>query len=70
VTAQTADNILKTVMEYLSDRFNPSNIEFGQPINYMDVINTVLESHEMIKYFDAGIGSRKLIDVDDSVLQN
>ena len=67
VTAQTADNILKTVMEYLSDRFNPSNIEFGQPINYMDVINTVLESHEMIKYFDAGIGSRKLIDVDDSV---
>lgn len=67
VTEQTADNILSTVMSYLSDKFSPENIEFGQTINYMDVINTVLESHEMIRYFDAGLGFRRLIDIDDSV---
>lgn len=67
VTQQMADNILETVMEYLRDRFSPANTEFGKPLNYMDIINTVIDSHEMIKYFDAGLGSRKLIDVDESV---
>ena len=67
VTSQMADSILSTVIDYLRDRFSPANIEFGQPINYMDVINTVMDAHEMIKYFDAGLGSKQLIDIDDSV---
>jgi hypothetical protein len=67
VTPQVADSILTTVMDYLREKFSPNNITFGQPINYMDVINTVIESHDMIRYFDAGLGSRKLIDVDESV---
>lgn len=67
VTKATADKILETVMSHLRYAFNPANLEFGKKINYMDVITTVTESHDMIRYFDAGIGNRKLIDIDKSV---
>ena len=67
VTEEVANNILNTVMSYLSDKFSPSNMQFGQNINYMEVINAVMDSHEMIQYFDAGLGDRKLIDIDNSV---
>ena len=67
VTEEVAENILNTVMQYLSATFSPANIGFGQNINYMDVINAVMDSHEMIRYFDAGLGNRKLIDIDDTV---
>ena len=67
VTEDVANSILTTVMSYLSNKFSPNNIEFGKNINYMDVINAVIDSHEMIQYFDAGLGNRKLIDIDESV---
>lgn len=67
VTEDVANSILNTVMAYLSEKFSPNNIEFGKNINYMDVINAVIDSHEMIQYFDAGLGNRKLIDIDESV---
>ena len=67
VTETVANQILSTVMEHLRAALHPANIEFGKKINYMDVITVVTESHEMIRYFDAGLASRKLIDIDDSV---
>lgn len=67
VSQSVADKILETVMEHLSTAFHPSNIEFGKKISYMDVINVVTNAHEMISYFDAGLASRQLIDVDESV---
>lgn len=67
VTEDVAITILNTVMSHLSEKFSPNNIEFGKNINYMDVINAVIDSHEMIQYFDAGLGNRRLIDIDESV---
>lgn len=66
VTQAVADKILDTIMEHLSAAFHPANIQFGQKIKYMDVINVVTEAHEAIAYFDAGLNSRQLIDVDQS----
>lgn len=67
VTSTVANKILQTVMEHLASAFHPSNIEFGQKIKYMDVINVVTSSHDEISYFDAGLNSRQLIDIDESV---
>ena len=66
VTSTVADKILGVVMEHLAAAFHPANIEFGQKIKYMDVINVVTSAHEDIAYFDAGLDSRQLIDVDAS----
>jgi hypothetical protein len=66
VTQSVADQILTTVMEHLSSAFSPANIGFGRRINYMDVINVIMDSHDMIRYFDAGLDSRKLIDIDET----
>ena len=54
-------------MERLAIAFSPRNLEFGKQINYMDVINIVTNAHADIRYFDAGLGNRKLIDIDDSI---
>lgn len=67
VTETVANKILETVMEHLAAAFHPANIEFGKKIDYMDVITVVTSAHDMIRYFDAGLASRKLIDIDDSV---
>lgn len=67
VSKLVADNILNTVMERLAIAFSPRNLEFGKQINYMDVINIVTNAHADIRYFDAGLGNRKLIDIDDSI---
>ena len=67
VTSLVAESIIQTVIDHLTQAFSPKNLEFGQPINYMDVINVVTNAHESIRYFDAGLGNRKLIDIDDSI---
>ena len=66
VSLSTANKILETVMEHLEAAFHPANIQFGQKIKYMDVIDVVTSAHESIAYFDAGLNSRKLIDIDES----
>lgn len=66
VTQPVSEKILETVMEHLASAFHPANIEFGQKIKYMDVIDVVTSAHEAIAYFDAGLNSRQLIDVDRS----
>lgn len=67
VTSTVANQILALVMEHLATAFHPANIEFGQKIKYMDVINVVTSAHNDIAYFDAGLNSRQLIDIDKSV---
>ena len=67
VTKTVADEILNTVMLKLQLAFSPMNLEFGKQIKYMDVINVVSNAHEAIRYFDAGLGNRKLIDIDSEI---
>lgn len=67
VSSDTAEQIIQSVINNLRTVFHPKNLEFGKKIAYMDVINAVLDSSNMIRYFDAGLGDRKLIDLDKSV---
>jgi hypothetical protein len=54
-------------MQHLAQAFSPQNLEFGKTIKYMDVINVVSNAHEYIRYFDAGLGDKKLIYIDDNI---
>lgn len=67
VTKSMAETILRTVMQHLAQAFGPQNLEFGKTIKYMDVINVVSKAHEYIRYFDAGLGDKKLIYIDDNI---
>ena len=61
VTETEADNIVKNVVTYLAKKYRPENMEFGKKITYMELIDSVLQADSRIRYFDAGIGNRKLI---------
>ena len=67
VTAKVAETVIESVINHLSAVFHPSKIEFGTKISYMDIIEAVMESNDLIQYFDAGLGSHKLMDIDQSV---
>jgi hypothetical protein len=66
VTQQEADNILKSVVSNLATTYKPENMTLGKKLTYMEVIDTVLASDPRIRYFDAGIGTKKLIDFEIS----
>ena len=62
VTEKEADSIIKNVVDYLSKRYAPENMEFGKKVTYMELIDSVVSADSRIRYFDAGIGNKKLID--------
>jgi hypothetical protein len=62
VSENDANNIIKAVIDNLASTYSPYNIKFGKKITYMEVIDTILKSDDRIRYFDAGIGNKKLID--------
>lgn len=65
VTTEVAQKILLTVINNLSNAFHPKNLNFGEKITYMNVIEIINSSSDLIRYFDAGMGSSKLIDFED-----
>lgn len=67
VSRVVGDQIIQSVISHLKSTFSPYNLKFGETINYMDVINVVMNAHSMIRYFDAGLGNRKLIDIDEDI---
>ena len=62
VTQNEANLVVSNIINHLSEVYSPSNVEFGKKIKYMDVIKTIMEADSRIQYFDAGIGTKKLID--------
>ena len=69
VNRMEANNIIKAVITRLTNLYKPYNMEFGKKLTYMEVIDAVLQSDNRIRYFDAGIGNKKLIDF-ENVLNN
>lgn len=67
VSRNEANSIIKKVIDTLKVTFNASNVEFGKRITQMDVIQAVSESDSRIRYFDAGIGDKKVIVYDNIV---
>jgi hypothetical protein len=62
VSKNEANNIIKSVISLLQKVYAPQNVEFGKKITYMEVIDTIMSADSRIRYFDAGIGDKKLID--------
>ena len=64
VSKEDADNIISNIISTLSNIYSPQNIDFGQKITYMEVIEAIMSADPRIRYFDAGIGNKKLIAFD------
>ena len=56
-----AQSIIENVINAISSIYNANNIEFGTKINYMDLIQVIMNADTRIRYFDAGMGSKKLV---------
>lgn len=65
VSKEDAETIVKNVISNLKRVFSPNNITFGKRITDMEVIETVIASDSRIRYFDGGLGERKLIDYEN-----
>ena len=61
VSMADAENILSNVKRHLADVFSARNVKFGIKITQMEVIQAVMEADPRIRYFDAGIGDKKVI---------
>lgn len=62
VAPETAETIIENVINNLQRVFKPENLTFGKRITDMEVIEAVLASDSRIRYFDGGLGEKKLID--------
>lgn len=67
VSESDAKSIIRNVVEHLSETYTSSNVEFGKKLTYMEIIDTILDSDPRIRYFDAGLGDKKLIAFEDIV---
>lgn len=66
VTSEVSEKLIQTIITNLSNAFHPRNLIFGEKITYMSVIEVITASSNLIRYFDAGMGSNKLIDLEDT----
>ena len=67
VSSDDAKTIIQNVVTALAKTYSPYNVVIGQKVNYMDVIDTILSADSRIRYFDAGLGSKKLIEFENLV---
>ena len=65
VSELEAESIISIVIEALENKFTPEYVGFGNKIKYMDVIDTINKCDSRISYFDAGYGTKPLIDYAD-----
>lgn len=67
VSKEEADKIVSNIITTLSNVYSVSNLTFGQRINYMELIDIITSSDDRIRYFDAGVGDKKLVDFENLV---
>lgn len=67
VDEDTSKQIVNNVINYLSIKYSPENMEFGKKLSYMDIIQTILDADDRIRYVDAGVGTKKLIEFDNNL---
>lgn len=61
VKQDEANKIIENIINHIAEVYSAENLSFGQKISYMELIETIMEADERIRYFDAGIGNKKLI---------
>ena len=62
VTKHDAKMIVKNVIDHIRNTYTSYTQQFGKKISYMDLIQVILEADTRIRYFDAGLGDKKLIE--------
>lgn len=62
VTRSEADNIVETVLKALRIRFHAANMEMGVLPRMMDVVDCVQSCDSRIRYFDAGLLNKPMIN--------
>ena len=62
VSQEDANKIIRNVINTISTAYSVSNMQFGVKVNYMELIDIITNSDSNIRYFDAGMGTKKLID--------
>lgn len=62
VSQEDANAIIANVINLLAKVYSPQNVEFGQKITYMEIIEAIMSADSRIRYFDAGMGNKKLIE--------
>ena len=62
VSLEESRNILNNIVSTVSEYYNPRNVKIGQKIDYMELIDIVMGADSRIRYFDAGIGDKKLVN--------
>jgi hypothetical protein len=67
VTPEEADDIIRTVINTIASVYSVGNVQFGEKVNYMELIDVIVSSHNNIRYFDAGMGNKKLIEFENPV---
>ena len=62
VTQGEADSIVETVIRALRVRFHASNVEIGELPRQMDIVECVSNADSRIRYFDAGLLNKPMIN--------
>ena len=62
VTQGEADSIVETVIRALRVRFHASNVEIGELPRQMDIVECVSNADSRIRYFDAGLLNKSMIN--------
>jgi hypothetical protein len=62
VTQGEADSIVETVIRALRVRFHASNVEIGELPRQMDIVECVTNADSRIRYFDAGLLNKPMIN--------
>ena len=62
VTQSEADSIVNTVIKALRVRFHASNMEIGELPRQMDIVECVSGADSRIRYFDAGLLNKPMIN--------
>ena len=67
VSKDEANKIIETVINTIATVYKVDNMTFGEKINYMELIDVIVSSDERIRYFDAGMGDKKLIEFENLI---
>ena len=65
VSSQDAKQIVRNVIDTIKNTYTANSQKFGEKVSYMELIQVILSSDTRIRYFDAGLGNKKLIEFEN-----
>ena len=62
VSEEEAANVISNIVNTVAELYRSDNVIIGKKINYMELIDIITSCDDRIRYFDAGMGSKKLVN--------